>query len=119
MVKKWNEVNGYPIEPPFLIEVMALDLLTGPWTGNHAREIRQFFASAADRISDGWPDPAHVGPDVSDVLDADSAKMVLARKALRAAEAACTEAIGLDRNGRTGAALGAWRVLFGPLFPLS
>lgn len=119
MIKKWNQIQGCPIEPSFLIEVMALDLLAGPWTGNHAREIRQFFASAADRIADGWPDPAHVGPDVSDVLDADSAKMMLARKALRAAEAACTEAIGLDRAGRTGAALAAWRTLFGALFPLS
>jgi hypothetical protein len=119
MVKKWNEVNGYPIEPSFLIEVMALDLIVGPWTGNHAREIRQFFASAADRIAAGWPDPAHLGPDVSDVLDVDSAKMMLAREALRAAEAACTEAMRLDRAGRTGAALLAWRGLFGALFPLS
>jgi hypothetical protein len=119
MIKKWNQVDGSPIEPGFLIEVMALDLITGPWTRSHAYEIRQFFASAADRIADGWPDPAHLGPDISDVLDADLAMMHRARAALREAEAACTQAILLDRQGQTGYALAAWRSLFGQLFPLS
>jgi hypothetical protein len=119
MIKKWNEVNGRPIEPSFLIEVMALNLITGPWTGSHARELRQFFASAADRITDVWPDPAGLGPDVSGVLDEDPAKMAIAVKALREAEAACTNAITLEQTGVIGDALKAWRELFGPLFPLS
>lgn len=119
MIKKWNEVHGHPVQPSFLIEVMALELITGPWTGNHTRELRQFFASAAERVDEGWPDPARVGPDISDVLDGDAGKMDVARKAVRAAEAACTAAINLERTGRTGDALAAWRELFGPLFPLS
>jgi Second Messenger Oligonucleotide or Dinucleotide Synthetase domain len=119
MIKKWNQVHDSPIEPSFLIEVMALELITGAWTGSHAYEIRQFFASAADRIADGWPDPAHVGPDISDVLDADRAKMNRARTALRDAEAACTRAILLERQGQTGEALTEWRSLFGNLFPVA
>ncbi|MBN1171298.1 MAG: nucleotidyltransferase [Micromonosporaceae bacterium] len=119
MIKKWNDVQGHQVEPSFLIEVMALKLITGPWSGDHRRELRQFFASAADRIAEGWPDPAHVGPDISDVLDGDPAKMAAAQAALRAAEAACTAAINLERSGRTGDALAAWRNIFGPLFPLS
>jgi hypothetical protein len=119
MIKKWNQVHGSPAGPSFLIEVMALELVTGTWTGSHAYELRQFFASAADRIADGWPDPARVGPDVSDVLDTDPAKMRDARAALRDAEAACTKAILLDRQGRTGEALTVWRSLFGELFPAS
>jgi len=119
MIKKWNQVHGSPVEPSFLIEVMALELITGTWTGSHAYELRQFFASAADRIADGWPDPARVGPDISDVLDGDPVKMQSACAALRAAEAACTKAILLDRQGRTGDALAEWRSLFGPLFPAS
>ncbi len=119
MIKKWNEVHGRPIEPSFLIEVMALKLISGVWSGDHRRELRQFFASAADHIGDGWPDPAGVGPDISDVLDADPVKMEQARTALRSAEAASTAAINLERSGRTGDALAAWRALFGPLFPLS
>ncbi len=98
---------------------MALELITGAWTGSHAYELRQFFASAADRITDGWPDPARVGPDISDVLDADPAKMERARAALRDAEATCTKAILLDRQGRAGEALTVWRSLFGELFPAS
>lgn len=119
MIKKWNQVHGSPIEPSFLIEVMALELITGSWTGSHAYEIRQFFASAADHIADGWPDPARVGPGISDVLDDDPGMMELARGALRDAEAACTRALMLDRHGRTGAALTEWRSLFGNLFPTS
>jgi hypothetical protein len=119
MIKKWNQVHDSPIEPSFLIEVMALDLITGTWTGSHAYELRQFFASAADRIADDWPDPARVGPDISDVLDTDPAKMNGARTALSDAEAACTTAILLDRQGRTGEAVTVWRSLFGELFPAS
>jgi hypothetical protein len=95
---------------------MVLDLITGAWTGSHADELRQFFASAADRIAGGWPDPARIGPDISDVLDADPAKMNGARAALRDAEAACTRAILLDRQGRSGEAPTTWRSLFGELF---
>jgi hypothetical protein len=119
MIKKWNQVHGGPVEPGFLIEVMALELITGPWTGSHAYELRQFFASAADRIAGRWADPACVGPDISDALDEDPSKMRRAQTALREAEAACTGAILLDRQGKTGEALSAWRSLFGDLFPLS
>lgn len=119
MVKQWNRSNGGRIEPSFLIEVLALDLLDAPWAGSYPYEIRQFFASAADRLADGWPDPAGVGPPVSDVLDGDPSKMTAARSALHDAEAACTEALRLDRTGRTGEALSAWQALFGSTFAKS
>lgn len=119
MIKKWNDVHDRPIQPSFLIEVMALKLITGEWSGDHRRELRQFFASAAESIDAGWPDPAGLGPDISDLLDTDPMKMHAACTALRAAEAASTAAINLERSGRTGDALAAWRALFGPLFPLS
>ena len=119
MAKKWNQTQGCPVEPSFLIEVMALKLIDGPWTGSYPYEVRQFFASAADRIDGGWPDPAEVGPDVSDVLDASLSKMGEARDALREAEASCTEALRLDRTGRAGSALAVWQELFGPAFAKS
>jgi Second Messenger Oligonucleotide or Dinucleotide Synthetase domain len=119
MAKKWNDHNGSPVDPSFLIEVLALDLISGEWTGSHPREIRQFFASAADRIGDSWPDPAGVGPEVNDVLLADSSALAAARRALVDAERACTEAMRLDRAGRVGDALDAWQKLFGPLFAKS
>lgn len=119
MAKKWNQHNGEPVEPSFLIEVVALRLLDGPWGGSYPYELRQFFASAADRLADGWADPAGLGPAVSDCLDGDAQKMRAARDALAAAEAACTEALRLDRAGRTGDALTEWQRLFGPSFSKS
>lgn len=119
MVKQWNRHNGGAIEPSFLIEVLALRLLDAPWGGSYPYEIRQFFASAADRLADGWADPAGVGPAVSDVLDADPNKLAAARTALREAEGTCTEALRLERAGRTGEALSIWQSLFGPTFAKS
>lgn len=119
MIKKWNDHAGGPVEPSFLVEVMALNLLCPPWTGQTPYLLREYFATAAARISAGWPDPAGIGPDVSDILDGDVEKIQSAKVALRSAEASCTEGMRLDRAGRTGESLSAWRALFGPLFPSS
>jgi hypothetical protein len=119
MIKKWNAHNGNPIEPSFLIEVMALEILRGSWGGSYPRELRMFFADARARIAEGWKDPAGVGPNVSDELDADAGKMLTAKTALSNAEKACTRAFALDQAGKTGEALAAWQDLFGPLFAKS
>lgn len=119
MIKKWNQHAGSPVFPSFLIEVMALEIITGGWTGNYPYELRMFFATAADQIDRCWPDPAHVGPDVSDALDTEPVAMNIARTALRDAEKACTAAIALARGGKNGEAIKVWRDLFGPLFPAS
>jgi hypothetical protein len=119
MIKKWNAHNGDPIEPSFLIEVMALDILKGTWGGSYPRELRMFFADASARIGEGWKDPAGVGPNVSDELDADAGKLLTAETALSNAEKACTRAFALDQGGKTGEALAAWQDLLGPLFSKS
>lgn len=116
MAKKWNENTGKPVATSFLLEVMALDLVRGPWGGSWPMELRAFFASAAARINDAWPDPAGVGPNVADANESGAASAV---SALREAEAACTEAMRLERAGRTGQALDEWQRLFGPLFAKS
>lgn len=87
-------------------------LLVGPWTGSYPREIKGFFATAANTIGDGWADPAGLGAPVSDRLDADRALMFAARSALRNAEQACTEALRLATAGRNGDALSAWQDLW-------
>ncbi len=57
MLKAINrEAGGEPLNPSFLIEVMALDLVE-PRLGRYQDEIRFFLASAADQIVDDWPDP--------------------------------------------------------------
>ncbi|MBK9214651.1 MAG: nucleotidyltransferase [Chloracidobacterium sp.] len=117
MMKAWNRHQGKPIKPGFLIEVMALEVLFPPWGGTYTREIQAFFATLADRIHETWPDPAGLGPDVSDRMataDCDNA-----RKVLRESEQRAALAIRLEREGKNGEALRTWKDLFGKQFPLS
>lgn len=119
MLKSWNNHQGKPLDPSFLIEVMSLDILQGNWGGSKPRECREFFSTAASRINEPWKDPAGLGPNVSDVLESDAAMVEKARDALIEAEKQCTEALRLDRAGRTGDALAKWQGLFGPAFAKS
>jgi hypothetical protein len=117
MTKKWNAHAGKPVKPSFLIEVMALELLVPPFEGDYRYELKGLFAAMAGRIHDTWPDPAGLGPPVSDSMD--RAARDAAQAALHKAEAAAAAAIQIERQGKNGDALKAWRALFGPLFPLS
>lgn len=120
MVKYWNNNSKHgekPVKPSFLIEVMALEVLHGGFGGSFDREIQGFFATLADRIFDTWPDPAGLGPPISDGMD--RARKERARTLLRAAERDAAFAIDLSRKGRQGDSLKAWRALFGPKFPIS
>jgi len=119
MIKCWNRHQGEPIAPSFLIEVMALDLVHGDWVGPYSREIREFFASAAERVGEVWLDPAGLGSPVSDQLHLDPLLLEQARVALRDAERRCGEAIRLEKSSGSGAANEAWQDLFGPLFAKS
>jgi hypothetical protein len=116
MIKKWNHHNDRPIKPSFLIEVMALKILHPPWGNSYPYELKEFFATAHKRLGEGWADPAHLGPDVSDRMDADQALMAAGKEALKRAEGLCTQALRHENAGRIGAALDVWQDLFGPLF---
>jgi hypothetical protein len=120
MVKYWNNNSKHgekPVKPSFLIEVMALQCLHGGWGGSFDREMQAFFATLADRIFDEWPDPAGLGPAISDGMDAE--RKTRARELLCGAEREATLAVDHVRRGRNGEALKAWREMFGPKFPLS
>lgn len=117
MVKYWNNHNGKPVKPSFLIEVMALECLHGGFSGRFDREIQSFFATLASRIHDTWPDPARLGPAVSDMMDSTAKNN--AKNALLLAERQAAAAIHMVREGKNGDALKAWRALMGPRFPLS
>lgn len=117
MMKSWNRKQGKPIRPSFLIEVMALEIIFPPWGGTYSREMQAFFHTLADRVRENWSDPAGLGPDVSDSMNANEREF--ARQSLLAAERQAADAIRLEREGRNGDALRAWRELFGKLFPLS
>lgn len=121
MVKYWNNSPKHgtdkPVKPSFLIEVMALECLHGGWQGRFDYELQALFATLADRILDTWPDPAGLGPPISDGMD--KARKQRARDLLLAASRDASNAIHLSRQGRNGDALKAWRALFYPKFPLS
>jgi len=117
MAKYWNNHSGKPIKPSFLLEVMALGCLAPPFCGKFEYEFQGMFATFSNRIFDTWPDPAGLGPAVSDMMN-DSEKRA-ASQSLAAAGRKATLAIDLARQGKNGEALQAWRALFGPKFPLS
>ena len=119
MIKAWNRNQAEPVVPSFLIEAMALKLIRGDWTGAYPRELRAFFAAAAERIDEPWPDPAGLGSPVSDQLHLDPYALDAARTALRDAERQSGEAIRLEKTSGSSAANDAWQRLFGPLFAKS
>jgi predicted nucleotidyltransferase len=120
MIKYWNNNNKHgekPVKPSFLIEVMALQCIHGEWHGRFDYEVQGLFATLADRIFDEWPDPAGLGPAISNGMD--TARKQRAQELLRAASREASIAIDHVRQGRNGEALRVWRTLFGPKFPLS
>jgi Second Messenger Oligonucleotide or Dinucleotide Synthetase domain len=117
MAKSWNRANNSIVKPSFLIEVMGLDVLRPPFGGDFPYEMMGFFATMADRIDDNWPDPAGLGPPVSDGMNV--TERAAAKRALTEAHYMVREAIQLSRTGRNGDALRKYRELFGDRFPLS
>lgn len=121
MIKKANShaaerMGAKPVKPSFLLEVMSHALIVSPWTGTVPLELRAFFASATDLIHETWPDPAGLGPNVSDRLHSSPTDHANASAWLKSTVATCDLALRQARNNQTGAALDTWQGLFGPLF---
>ena len=81
----------------------------------YADEAQRFFSAAQEGIDQEWPDPAGLGPPVSDQMD--TAKRGAAKQALRAAERLAAQAMRAEQQGRIGEALQLWRQVFGRYFP--
>jgi hypothetical protein len=116
MAKGWNRANNRPIKPSFLIEVMAEELVEAPFS-TYPNEIRNFFAAMEANIGRVWPDPARLGPAVSDQMTPDL--IAEARKALQEAQRKAALAARAEETGRQGEALQIWREILGDYFPLS
>ena len=118
MAKKCNAHHGNPIEPSFLVEVMALQLIVPPFSGGYKNEFRSFIASVEQHIGSVWPDPAGLGSAVSEQMT--PAKIANARSVLSKIGRSIDKAMLAERQGRIGDALAIWRdEVFGPMFPLS
>jgi hypothetical protein len=116
MVKGWNRANGKPIKPSFLIEVMAEDLVDPPFS-SYPDEVRNLFAALEANIGREWPDPAKLGPPVSDQMTPEL--VAAARRALQEAQRKAALAARAEQTGRQGEALRIWREILGDYFPLS
>ncbi len=116
MVKRWNREAGKPIKPSFLLEVMAQELIDPPFN-TYPDEMQRFFSAAQAGIDQDWPDPAGLGPIVSDQMDA--TKREAAKSALRNAERLAMQAMRAEQQGRISEALQLWRQVFGNRFPIN
>jgi hypothetical protein len=116
MAKGWNRANGKPIKPSFLVEVMAEELVEAPFS-TYPDEVRNFFAAMEANVGRTWPDPAGLGPPVSDQMTPE--RVTEAKKALQEAQRKATLARRAEEMGRQGEALQIWREVLGDYFPLS
>ena len=116
MVKRWNRESDKLIKPMFLMEVMAQELVDPPFN-NYPDEVLRYVSAVQVAIDQDWPDPAGLGPMVSDQMDANA--KTAAKKALRDAERFAVQAMRAEQLGRVGEALQLWRQVFGSYFPTS
>ncbi len=118
MLKKCNQTHGKPLDPSFLLEVMALQLIVPPFSGGYKYEIKSFIASASQQLDSVWPDPAKLGPAVSGNMTA--TKRAASKITLKKLGESIDKAMLQERQGRVGEALSTWRnEVFGDMFPLS
>jgi hypothetical protein len=110
MIKRWNRSAGGPIKPSFLIEVMAHDLVDAPFTTYP-------FAAVPAVLSGPWPDPAGLGPPVSDQMTPDLVTKAISE--LRQAEKKASLAMRREAEGKQGEALTLWAEIMGRYFPTS
>jgi hypothetical protein len=116
MIKSWNRANGKPIKPSFLVEVMAEDLIEAPFS-DYPNEVRNCLSAFESNIGRSWPDPAGLGPAVSDQMTPELIAKACA--ALQDAQRKAALAARAEQTGRQGEALRLWREILGDYFPLS
>lgn len=114
MLKGINRHRGEPIQPSFLIEVMALSLIRPPF-GRYQDEIAGFLSSASDCATDDWGDPAGLGPTINRA--ATRAERQAIGQHFHRWQMIAEAAIDLEDGGRERAAVEKWRELFGERMP--
>lgn len=114
MLKAINRESEEPIQPSFLIEVMAIDLVE-PALGRYQDEVRYFLASATDQITEDWADPARLGEDVNASMT--PVERTALQATIRSWQTTVEEAILAEDEGKERAAIELWRTLFGDRMP--
>lgn len=114
MIKGINRNFDEPISPSFLLEVMAHGLVSTPF-GRYQDEITWFLASAAEQITNDWPDPAEIGPVVNGTMSA--ADRRAAAETLNEWQCIAENAVRLEDAQQDRAAVDEWKKLFGSRMP--
>ena len=116
MIKGINRHFGEPIAPSFLLEVMAHGLVDADRQfGRYQDEITWFLASAAEQITDDWPDPAKIGPVVNGMMSAGDRRA--AAQTLNEWQRIAEKAVRLEDAQQDRAAVEEWKKLFGSRMP--
>lgn len=113
MVKAANRELGDKVEPSFLLEVMAHDIVRAPF-GRYSDELVLFFTNAAERINDAFDDPAGLGGDVNTMT---AAQRIAAKNALLEARHIAELAVDLADGNQERAAVTEWKRLFNNRMP--
>jgi hypothetical protein len=114
MIKGINREAGEPINPSFLLEVMAHTLVRTPF-GRYQDEITWFLASAAEQTIQDWADPAGIGPAVNGTMT--TSQRQTASQTFTGWQRIAEEAVRLEDSGQERAAVEEWRKLFGSRMP--
>lgn len=114
MIKGINRHFNEPINPSFLLEVMAHGLVSTPF-GRYQDEITWFLASAAEQVTDDWPDPANIGPVVNGTMS--TSERSAAGQTLSDWQHIAETAVRLEDGDQERAAVEEWRRLFGSRMP--
>jgi hypothetical protein len=83
--------------------------------GRYQDEVTWFLASAADQITDHWPDPAKIGPVVNGTMSA--SQRAAAAQALAEWQRIAEVAVRLEDQEQERAAFTEWKKLFGCRMP--
>ena len=89
---------------------MAEGLVEAPFS-TYPNEVRNLFAAMEANVGSSWPDPAGLGPRVSDQMTTEL--VTAARKALQEAQRKAALAMRAEETGRQGEALRIWREVLG------
>lgn len=114
MIKGINRNFGEPINPSFLLEVMAYGLVATPF-GRYQDEIAWFLANASENITADWPDPAGIGPTVNGTMSPSERRSAAGK--LAEWQHIAEKAVRLEDDDEERAAVEEWRKLFGSRMP--
>jgi len=114
IIKAWNRQHDKRFRS-FHLEALVRDIVSSLSISDYPATVSYFFGRAQERVPLPLQDPAGYGSDLGDYMR--GIQLQAAMKRVRTALKLCADAPKLAREGKTAAAFGRWRALFGNCFP--